>query len=136
MAQIDWYTQDLLLAVDAATDELLTKLAFYTEGEAKVGARVDTGFMRNTIYTIAPAASTRSGVWATGKYQNKAGDLVSRRVVDSAPPLAPHTAAVHCAAEYAIYREIQDSFLYRALEAARAVAPGLIQAVGREKFGA
>lgn len=135
MAQVDWYTQDVLLAVDGATDDLVTRLAFYVEGQFKAGARVDTGFYRNSAYTIAPNASTRSQVWASGKYRNKGGELVQRQAVTGAPPVAPHAAAVHVAAEYAVYREIKDGTLYRALEAARAIAPGLIQAVGREHLG-
>lgn len=132
MAQIDWYTQDLMLAVEGAADDLLTRLALYVEGQFKVHARVDTGFYRNSAYTIAPLAESRSGAWASGMYRNKGGKLVTRQAVSGSPPVAAHMAAVHVAAEYAVYREIKDGTLYRALESARAVAPGMIQAVGRE----
>ena len=132
MAQINWYTQDLMLAVESATDDLLTRLALYVEGQFKVHARVDTGFYRNSAYATTPLAESSPGTWASGMYRNKGGKLVTRQAVSGSPPVAAHTAAVHVAAEYAVYREIKDGTLYRALEAARAVAPGLIQAVGRE----
>lgn len=125
--KVDWYANDVLLQVEGATDELLTQLAFYVEGEAKVNAPVDTGFMRNAIYTIAPGTNNRDEAQANA-------EAVAERYLAPLPDLKPHEAAVHAAAEYTIFQEMIQSFLYRALEKARAVAPGIIQEVGKAKL--
>jgi len=126
-AKVDWYTDDVLLIVDNATDELLTELAFYVEGEAKVGATVDTGFMRNAIYAVTPLAKQR----AQAEVEAKA---VADRPLAPEPKVDDGTAAVHAAAEYTIYQEMRVGFFYHALEMAREVAPGFIQTVGRKHF--
>ena len=126
--KVNWYADDVQLVVDGATDELVTELAFYVEGEAKVGASVDTGFMRNAIYSITPLANRRA--------QAQARALASAdRSLAPLPQIEDHEAAVHGAAEYTIYQEMAVGFLYRALEKAQGVAPGLIQSVGRRCFG-
>jgi len=43
--------------------------------------------------------------------------------------MEPHRAGVHAAAEYAIYQEMANSFLYRALEQLQEVAGGTIQEI-------
>ena len=130
--KVNWYENDALLQVDNATDELVTKLAFLVEGYAKVEARVDTGFMRNAIYTI-PATGHRPKVGPkSGSYRSeKTGDMVPRRRVNQVPKLPPLTAAVHAAAEYTIYREMEDHFLYDALTKVQRDTPGVIREVGR-----
>ena len=125
--KVDWYANDVLLRVEGATDELLAQLAFYVEGEAKVGAPVDTGFMRNAIYALAPDQNHRS----TAEAESAA---IADRGLAPFPDVKPHEAAVHGAAEYTIYQEMLRSFLYDALEKARKVAPGIIQEVGRDRF--
>ena len=125
--KVDWYANDVILRIENATDELLTQLAFYVEGEAKVGAPVDTGFMRNAIYALAPDQNHRS----TAEAESAAA---ADRELAPFPDLKPHEAAVHGAAEYTIYQEMAKSFLYDALEKARKVAPGIIQEVGRKRL--
>ena len=125
--KVNWYANDVILRVEGATDELLAQLAFYVEGEAKVGAPVDTGFMRNAIYALAPDQNHRS----TAEAESAA---VADRGLAPFPDVDAHEAAVHGAAEYTIYQEMLRSFLYDALEKARKVAPGIIQEVGRDRF--
>ena len=125
--KVDWYANDVILRIENATDEILTQLAFYVEGEAKVGAPVDTGFMRNAIYALGPDQNHRS----TAEGESAA---VADRGLAPFPDLKPHEAAVHGAAEYTIYQEMAKSFLYDALEKARKVAPGIIQEIGRAKL--
>ena len=124
-AQVNWYEEDVKLAVDGATDEFLTELAFYIEGEAKTGATVDTGFMRNAIYAIGPLTSHRAKAVAEAKSR-------ANRDMASTPQVGEHEAAVHGAAEYTIFQEMRVGFLYRALEKAQAVAGGLIQKAGKK----
>lgn len=126
-SKVNWYDNDVILRVEGATDELLAQLAFYIEGEAKVNAPVDTGFMRNAIYSITPTGDTRTAA------QGIASAAADRPMAPQ-PPVGAHEAAVHGAAEYTIYQEMVRSFLYDALEKAQQVAPGIIQEVGREKL--
>jgi hypothetical protein len=126
--KVDWYADDVVLVVEDATDELVSELAFYVEGEAKTGAPVDTGFMRNAIYALTPQGSRRARAAAEAT-------SAAERDLAPAPGLDEHEAAVHGAAEYTIYQEERVGFLYRALERARGVAGGLIESVGRQYFG-
>jgi len=126
-SKVNWYEKDMLLVVDKATDEILTKLAFQVEGEAKVRAPVDTGFMRNAIYALTPLANNRR------RAEAEAGAAAERDLAPE-PKLDAHTAAVHAAAEYTIYQEEKVGFLYQALEKAQRLAGGVIQEVGRKHF--
>lgn len=126
--EIDWYDDDVMLVVEDATDEALTRLAFQGEGLAKPGAPVDTGFMRNAIYAIAPGQSHRAQAVAEAK-------AAADRELASPPDLGEHEAAIHGAAEYTIHQETKVGFLYGALEQLQRLAPGVIRAVGREKLG-
>jgi len=130
--KVNWYEQDALLQVDAASAELVTKLAFLVEGYAKVNAKVDTGFMRNAIYTIPARGRPRETGPSSGSFRSKAtGEMVERKRVSGVPQIPDGYAAVHSAAEYSIYREVTDHFLYNALVKVRLVAPGVIRGVGK-----
>ena len=123
-SQVNWYAADVLLVVDEATDDLLTRLAFQGEGYAKVGAPVDTGFMRNAIYGLGPGGSQRA----------EAQGAEGQEMADP-PQLEPHEAAIHGAANYTIYQEERVGFMYKALEQLKRIAPGVIQKVGKEHLG-
>lgn len=133
--KVNWYEEDVELVVNDATDEIVTKLAFFVEGEAKVGAAVDTGFMRNAIYSITPLGSRRGQTWKSGRYKSRKTGQVSQHNLAPEASIEVSEAAVHAAAEYTIYNELREPFLYPALEKAQGEAPGVIQAVGRAKFG-
>ncbi len=131
---VNWYEDDVMLVVEGATDEFVSKIAFMVEGEAKVGAPVDTGFLRNAIYAVTPLGQGAAA--ASGMYRSSAeGRMVERRGVSGTPELGPGEAAVHAAAEYTIYMEMEEAFLWRALERAQGYAGGVIQDVGRGFFG-
>lgn len=128
-AVVNWYEEDVKLSVDNATDELLTELAFYVEGEAKIPPTpVDTGFMRNAIYAIGPLTSHR------GRAVVEARSAADRNMA-SEPRIGEREAAVHGAAEYTIYQEMRVGFMYRALEKAQQVAGGIIQSTGKKHLG-
>lgn len=131
--KVDWYSQDVIFAVDTATDDILTQLAFQGEGIAKAGAPVDTGFMRNAIYAIAPGGSHRAQAEADAT-EALAGTIEARGMV-SAAEVGQHEAAIHGAAEYTAFQEMRVGFLYAALQQLQAIAPGVIRAVGRETIG-
>ena len=136
IGKVDWYGNDVLLAIEGASDEFLTQLAFQAEGYAKVEMNVDTGFMRNATYTIpATGESPKNTGWKSGTFKSKAtGEMVKRQRVQATPRVPEHTAAVHCAAEYAIYQEMQKHALYTALEKLQDIAPGVIREVGRKRL--
>lgn len=125
--KVNWYAEDVLLLVDEATDEIVTELAFQVEGEAKVGATYDTGFMRNAIYAVTPLANRR------GQAMSEARAAADRDLAPE-PSIGPGEAAVHGAAEYTIYQEMAVGFMYGALEKAKALADGIITKVGKGKF--
>jgi len=132
-SKVNWYENDVLLAVEGATDDILNALALWVEGEAKENMNVDTGFMRNSTYTILAGGNVPNSGWGSGKYSNKAGRSVQRNRI-AQPEVPEHAAAVHSAAEYAIYQEIENPSLYPALQRARKQAKGVIQEVGRAKL--
>lgn len=125
--QLNWYANDVLLVVNSANDDLITRLVFLGEGYAKVGAPVDTGFMRNAIYGIAPLKDNRAQAEA------EAGGVADRPLAPG-PALEAHGGAIHGAAEYTIYQEMEAGFMYGALERLRDVVDAEIVAVGKEHF--
>lgn len=134
--EINWYEEDVLLAVEGLTDQVLAELAFQGVALAKANVQsngqIDTGFMLNTIYAIPPQGAPSDRGWESGEYESRKTGLVApRERVNSPPKLEPHTAAIHCAAEYATYQETRASFLYKAVEQLQKIAGGVIQEVAR-----
>lgn len=130
--RVNWHEEDALLVIDGATDEMLTKLAFLVEGYAKVNARVDTGFMRNAIYTIPARGRPVNTGDPSGTYESTVtGETVERKRSDEVPDLPPRHAGVHSAAEYSLYREMEDKFLYKALTKVKGDTPGVIRGIER-----
>jgi hypothetical protein len=126
--KVNWYDNDVILAVENATDEILTQLAFWIEGEAKPPpCPVDTGFMRNAIYAIGPERDHRS------KAESEARGAADRPMAPM-PQVGEHKAAIHGAAEYTVFQEMIHGFLYGALQRAQKQAPGVIREVGRERL--
>ena len=127
-ASVEWYGDEVLQLVDAAIDEFLTKLAFQGEAFAKVGANVDTGFMRNAIYGMGPNDSHRNQAETDAK--SKADREFARE-----PGLEAGAAAIHGAAEYTIYQEERVGFMYEALEQLKGVLGATVAQAGKEHLG-
>ena len=130
-AKVNWYENDVMLAVEDATDEMLTAIAFQMEALAKVNAPsappgFDTGFMRNAIYALGPDESHRD------RAEQDARAVADYDMAD-APALDPHAAGLHAAAVYTITWEMRYHFIYRAIEQTRAdvAAAGTIQEIKR-----
>ncbi len=129
-AEINWYEDEVRLIVQDASDAILTALAFQGEGYAKVhvqeNGQIDTGFMLSSIYGFGPLEDRRAAAM---------GAALARAVKDFAPPVKPEEerqGGIHAAAEYAIYQEMINSFLYRALEDLVKVIPNIIIEVGKK----
>ena len=133
-SKVNWYEKDVLLKIAGATDDILNSLALWVEGEAKINMNVDTGFMRNATYTILVEGSTSATGWESGRYHStKTGYNVKRGRVGS-PAVPAGAAAVHSAAEYAIFQELENPSLYPALEKAKKIAKGVIEEIGKAQL--
>lgn len=125
MSEVNWYENDLRIAIDNASDEFLKALALQITGEAKVDAPVDTGFLRNSDYVIAPGMNT---------FTPQDGPD-GRSTVHSAPSVGDKEAVAGFAADYAIYVEMDHPFLYPALLRVQRQAGGIIEQAGRKHLG-
>jgi len=126
--KVKFAADHVLQLTEAANDEILAELAFEGEGLAKVNASVDTGFMRNAIYGLAPGQSHRGAALAEAR-------AVAERELAGMPVIGEHEAAIHGAAEYTAYQEARIGFMYRALKQLTQITPSVIRRVGRERFG-
>lgn len=125
-AKVEWFGDQLLLEVAELSDDAAFALALYIEGEAKKGAAVDTGYMRNAIYSMG--ANGEDSGQAPGKQTNYSSEQKRNVTQDSAPTENPPEsgALVHASAEYTMYQEQREPFLYPALERAVDVAPQIM----------
>lgn len=129
--QVNWYGERVMLTVKSATRKALAELALRGAQLAieniQANDQIDTGFMMNTVYSVTPDGSV-SPTWGPGEYLDRLGRLVSRQA--AAPvTVGKDQAAVGCVAEYAVYQEMVNSFLYRALEQLADEAGGIISTV-------
>ena len=129
--------------IRGATQKALEAVAFQTEGRAKVKVRdndqIDTAFMLNSIYTVTPTSSGYTGAKGAAEARTKSGR--SGRETDHSGDMAPAqrlpsgvAAAVVVGANYAIYQEVQKSFLYAGAEEAAREAGGTCEKVFREEI--
>lgn len=116
---VQFFTAVVLRQSQAWADDMVTRAAFQVEGQAKINVQtngqIDTGFMLNSIYTVAPGKSTYEAVRPTGDYLSAKSGAKERREIGDALDNPPHKALVVCGAEYGVIQETRNSFLYRAL---------------------
>lgn len=126
-----WYTRDVLLKLDRFTAELLTAAGFQIEGLAKANIvandQIDTGFMLNSVYSVAPGKDSYSAALSAAQARNPAAVMGPRQ-----QPPDEKTAVVAVGASYAVYDEKRNSFLYRAVEQFVKMAGGVIETVARK----
>lgn len=134
--EVNWYEDELMLVLENATRKGLAALAARVDGLAKINIvendQVDTGFMLNTVYHVAEGVSTYAATAESGEYTGKTG---VGRFVDKAPEAKlpdEYEALVAVGADYAIFQEQQNSFLFKALLQASQEAGGIIQAAAKE----
>jgi hypothetical protein len=132
--RINWHAQDVLLAADKAQREWLLRLAFQVEGEFKVRAAVDTGFMYNATYVNGAGESNFIAQEKTLRSEKTGQMGVHRTAPSPEQPQDDSEVIMGVAADYAIYSEIRTNALYEALQAVAAQAPATITAVGRKHF--
>jgi hypothetical protein len=127
-SRVDWYGDRVMIQVDEASDEMLTRLAFQAEGEAKKRAPVDTGFMRNSGYGAGPTGNHR------GRAELDARGAAERNLARE-PQVGDGRAFLHFAALYTVFVETRSAFIYPALQAVARMAGGMVETVGKEQFG-
>ena len=136
-AEVNLRLDHVNVIVEKATEEALAALALQIEGQAKANIadndQIDTGFMMNSVYTITRRDSTYNAADPSGKYTNKAGESVGRKLAPEERLPSDATAGVIVGASYAIYQEQSDSFLFKAAEQVAQQAGGICNPVYRDE---
>lgn len=130
---LTWNDRAFKARLRRASRQVVAELAYWIEAQAKANIvannQVDTGFMLNSVYAVGPDGDSHYS-----QAQSAAQIQAEREMGAEIRPDDNDSAVVAVGAGYAIYQEADNSFLYRALEQAQAVAPDLIEQVGREEF--
>lgn len=113
-ATVDWFGEEVLLAVQDATAEGIHAVALEVESQAKQNIvaldLVDTGFMLGSVYSNGPEGSSYPGE-GSGDKPPGAG------LFPEGQPGGPYEAIVAAAAEYALWTEIRwGAWLFPALQ--------------------
>jgi len=141
--EVKLYLDHLQVVVEEATEKVLKQLGFRITERAQLNIRtndqIDTGFMVNSIYPV----------WKDGSGYGQAraeaeGQTMSKRTgkqVDQSENMAPEeslvedaVAAVVVGANYAIFQEAANPFLYPAAEAAAGEFGGEATAIYKEEL--
>lgn len=136
------YLDHVLTVVREASQKALEAVALQSEGRAKVKVRdndqIDTGFMLNAIYTVTPRGSGYAAAQSaaeelthsrrTGQDVDHAGDMAPERTLPEGV-----AAAVVAGANYSIYQEVRQSFLYAGAAEAAREAEGTCERVFRKE---
>jgi hypothetical protein len=136
--EIDWFEEDVALEIAGATQETLRKAAFFLEAEARLNiqrnGQIDTSFMINSSYVVTPDASTYGDTNPTGRYTSaKQAAAVDRERAPAASLPGRQGALVAFAAVYTFWQELQQPFLFPALESTQKAMGGIIKRTAKEK---
>jgi len=117
--EINFFTEEVILAVDKVVSDGLAEVALEIQGQAVLNIRsnnqIDTGFMMNSGYVLANnGTDTYSHLQTHGVYSGKSGDSQWRELADRADLPDGVEALVAFGANYAIYQEAAKPFLFKA----------------------
>lgn len=117
--EVNWYADAVYIALDKAEDALAEQVLILLDEEVKLAInrndQIDTGFMINSAYWRTRNRSTYGGTWETGRYKDREGDPVARGRAPEAE-LGGALGVFGVAAEYAIFQELLQPFLWPALQ--------------------
>ncbi len=130
---VNWYAENIIARVKNATQEILEGLAIETLADAQERAPVDTGFMKESGYIDGEETGTFNSRTAT-LTSPKTGQTRDYETVFSPPPREENEVTVGFAADYSIFVESDQPFLYPALTSVSQSAKAIIERVGREHF--
>ncbi len=140
--EIKLYLDHVETVVMEATDEVLKQLAYRIVEGAQLNIRsndqVDTGFMVNSLYPVFKEGSGYSQARSEAESHTTGKD---GRQVDHSNDMAPEAqlpgdaaAGVVVGANYAIYQEAANPFLYPAAEHAAGEFGGQAEKIYREEL--
>lgn len=114
-----FYTKRVMEAARGRADDVVTALAFQVEGQAKINVRengqIDTGFMLNSIYTVAAEGEHLPPGVVNRRHASTKEVAPQHRELGGEMSARGHMALVVVGAEYGLFQETRNSFLYRAL---------------------
>ncbi len=109
-ADVKWYGDSILAQVKVAGQRMADEAALQIEAQTAVeivsNGQVDTGFMLNSVYSVTSGGSSFNPGQAERAY----------RIALPPPDVPEGGAVVGVAAEYALWQELENSFLFRAAE--------------------
>lgn len=125
-AVVQWFGDAAYRVFNRRTQKAVETLAYDVRERARrnleADGHIDTRFLYNSIYASTPNGT--SPIHPSGIYTDKRGQSVRR---DNGEIIAVRRgAAVGAAAAYAIYVELMDSFLYRALEETKGASDSVL----------
>jgi hypothetical protein len=133
-AETKFYTDQVKVVIDEATDLLAEEIAFALEGQAKANIvandQVDTGFMLNSVYAVTRKSSGYGQAQGEASARNPDAEMAPEVQLSGGA-----ASAVVVGAEYAVHQENRKSFLYKAAETVARQAGGIAERVGREVLG-
>jgi hypothetical protein len=129
-AEVVFFLDHIMVRVQEAEGEILEALAHQIEGQAKANIvandQVDTGFMLNSIYVTTESGSTHRQAEGKARAKNPSGKMATEVTAGQGK------AAVVAGAEYAIFQEAKNSFLFRAAEQVGPQVGGIVEKIGKE----
>lgn len=124
---VTWHGKELERRFGQLERDALAAFADAAAALAQSRVRVDTGFARENTVALYPGDRSLAGALER-RLSSKTGQLVWREAAAS-PPMDEHTAALYCAAIYAVFIEIRFPFLFPAAQAVMNAAPGILREV-------
>lgn len=117
--QVTWHGKEVYLILEQATADALEAAALSVESNAKRNIvnndQVDTGFMLNSVYAVGQGTKEVDNFYrALGDAKKQNGDAVF--LSREEPPKDGLSAIVAVGAEYGIFQELINSFLFLALQ--------------------
>ncbi len=128
------FAKQFRVRIDDATRDLLNEAAIAGAGYAQqnmvANDSIDTGFALNSIHAVL--VNGQSVAASTTELTDKQGELVQRTSA-GLPAMGDTTSAVGCAADYAIFIEIREPFLFPAIDQVKQDFGGIVQVVRRKR---
>lgn len=114
---LKWYASNVKTVIRKQTAEGLDRVALRVRSQARrnitANGQIDTKFLWNSVYVATPEKHTE--VPASGEYVSlKDGKAATREATDIVLPT--EGAFVGVAAAYGVYVELQQSFLFSAIQ--------------------
>jgi len=111
---VNWYGDKVAARVRGAQRQFIQAVAFQIEAQTKVNIvqndQVDTGFMLNSVYTVAGDANGHAAAASAAAAKNTDAVMAPPRL-----PADDMSAIVGVGASYALYQEERHSFLLAAI---------------------